>query len=207
MKTRQSTLIALAIGILAIIAFLIFSISSEKPQKINILPVQKPQETNVLPVETKTPVTDFSGCIAAGNPMMENYPRECINDSKTFTEDVSNVAGKPRLIRLDSPHPGDLITSPLMIRGEARGNWFFEASFPVILTNWDGLIIAQGTATAKGDWMTENFVPFEAVLKFDVQQSYSNRGSLILKKDNPSGLPANDDALEIPVLIGSGSSL
>lgn len=191
MKTRQFTLIALAIGILAIVAFFIFS----------TLP-QKPPETNIPPVQTKIPVTDFSGCIATGNSIMESYPRKCINDGETFTEDISGVTGKPGLIRLDSPHPGELITSPLTIRGEARGNWFFEASFPVVLTNWDGLIIAQGIATAQGDWMTKEFVPFEAVLKFDVQQSYSNRGSLILKKDNPSGLPENDDALKVPVLIG-----
>jgi hypothetical protein len=92
------------------------------------------------------------------------------------------------------------ITSPLTVTGEAKGTWFFEASFPVILTDWDGKIIAQGIAKAKGDWMTENFVPFEANLQF-VKPGYKNTGSLILKKDNPSGLPQNDAAVEIPVLF------
>ena len=151
-------------------------------------------------------MTDFSGCVTVGNPVMKSYPRECVSSGVTFTEDMSGITGKPGLIRLDSPRPGEVITSPLMIRGEARGNWFFEASFPVMLVNWDGLIIAQGTATAEGDWMTKDYVPFKAVLKFSEQQSYSNRGALILQKDNPSGLPANDDALEVPVLIGSLST-
>lgn len=106
-------------------------------------------------------------------------------------------------IRLDTPTANQTISSPLVIKGEAKGSWFFEASFPVILTNWDGLIIAQGIAKAKSDWMTSEFVPFEANLTFTVdEKAYSNRGALILKKDNPSGLPENDDALEVPVVFG-----
>ena len=113
---------------------------------------------------------------------------------------VNPPATKDDLIRLDTPRPGQIIKSPLTITGEARGNWFFEASFPVFLVNWDGLIIAQGIATAKSDWMTTEYVPFEAILNFTIDKNtYSNRGWLILKKDNPSGLPANDNALEIPI--------
>lgn len=104
------------------------------------------------------------------------------------------------LIVLESPLPDAVVESPLTITGKARGTWFFEASFPVMLTNWDGLIIAQGIATAEGDWMTEDFVPFTATLTFTVDPDvYSTRGSLILKKDNPSGLPEYDAALEVPV--------
>ena len=91
-----------------------------------------------------------------------------------------------------------------MLTGQARGYWYFEASFPIVLTNWDGLIIAEGYATADGDWMTEEFVPFTASLEFtnpyeEGQPDFMKRGSLILQKDNPSGLPENDNALEIPI--------
>ncbi|KKR14678.1 MAG: hypothetical protein UT42_C0021G0002 [Candidatus Falkowbacteria bacterium GW2011_GWA2_39_24] len=102
------------------------------------------------------------------------------------------------LVRLETPQPETIITSPLVIKGEARGTWFFEASFPVVLTDWDGLIIAQGIATAQSNWMTEDYVPFTAELTFD-RPSYGDRGALILQKDNPSGLPEHDDALEITV--------
>jgi hypothetical protein len=105
------------------------------------------------------------------------------------------------LIRLISPRPEEVITSPLKITGEARGTWFFEGVFPVILTDWDGLIIAQGQAKALTDWTTEDYVPFEANLEFKSDTKVSNRGSLILKKDNPSGLPQNDKALEITVFF------
>jgi hypothetical protein len=46
--------------------------------------------------------------------------------------------------------------------------------------------------------MTADFVPFTATLNF-TKPSYGNNGFLILKKDNPSGLPEHDDALEIQV--------
>ncbi|MBI3888698.1 hypothetical protein HY311_02810 [Candidatus Nomurabacteria bacterium] len=109
---------------------------------------------------------------------------------------------KSDLIRVETPQPGENISSPVVIKGTARGSWFFEASFPVVLADWDGLIIAQGTAKAKGDWMTADFVPFEATLTFKTYaKNYSNKGTLILRKDNPSGLPKNNDSLEIPVFL------
>jgi hypothetical protein len=104
------------------------------------------------------------------------------------------------LIVLQSPQPEERISSPVVITGQARGPWFFEGSFPVVLTNWDGLIIAEGVATAEGEWMTEEFVPFRAELTF-TKPDYGERGSLILQKANPSGLPENADALEITIFF------
>ena len=150
----------------------------------------------------KPVVTSFEECVEAGNPVMESYPRQCRGDDQIFTENIGNELEKTDLIQVDYPRPNQTISSPLTITGEARGSWYFEASFPVILTDWDGLIIAQGIATAKDDWMTTDFVPFEATLTFAADKNvYSNKGSLILKKDNPSGLAENDDALEIPVVF------
>ncbi len=90
----------------------------------------------------------------------------------------------------------------LVVRGMARGTWYFEASFPITVVNWDGLIIGEGYATAQGEWMTEEFVPFEGTIKLEeaaLTNSPSMRGAIIFHKDNPSGLPEHDDALEIPV--------
>lgn len=120
------------------------------------------------------------------------------------TKDSVPVAidDKSGLIRVNSPKPNEIIKSPLVVTGEARGSWFFEASFPVILTDWDGKMVAQGVAQAQSDWMTADFVPYEAKLIFTVSPSvYNRKGTLILKKDNPSGLPANDASLEIPVFF------
>ena len=106
------------------------------------------------------------------------------------------------LIRLYTPLPNQIIKSPLTVTGTARGSWYFEGSFPVVLTDWDGLIVGKGIAKAKGEWTTTELVPFEATITFTVdKKAYSNKGSLILRKDNPSGLSKNDAALEIPIIF------
>lgn len=113
---------------------------------------------------------------------------------------VVTPATKDDLIVLESPLTKDAITSPLVVKGKARGNWFFEGSFPVTLVNWDGLIIAEGYATAQGEWMTTEYVSFEGTITFarpDTQ--VSDRGWIILKKNNASGEPQFDNALEVEI--------
>ncbi len=104
------------------------------------------------------------------------------------------------LVMLTSPTAGEYISSPVVIEGKARGNWFFEASFPVFVVDWDGLIIGQGIAQAEGEWMTTDYVPFRAEISF-TKSVVKNNGWIILKKDNPSGLPEHDDAFEVPIFF------
>lgn len=87
----------------------------------------------------------------------------------------------------------------MVIKGEAKGSWFFEASFPIRLYDENVKEIGLTIAQAKSDWMTEDFVPFEAILNF--QAPTTEKGILILEKDNPSGLPENADELRIPVFF------
>ena len=103
-------------------------------------------------------------------------------------------------ITLDSPLPGETISSPLTIKGKARGAWFFEGDFPVILLDGQGKKVAESYVTAQGEWMTKNFVEFEGTIDFKTTYS-GTRGALVLKKDNPTGLPQFDDSLEIPINI------
>jgi len=103
------------------------------------------------------------------------------------------------LIRVFSPQANEKVSSPLLIKGEARGFWFFEATFPVKLLDDKGNIIAQHYAQAKGDWMTEDFVPFEAELVFEAPTA--QKGWLVLEKDNPSSLSENADELRIPIIF------
>ena len=125
--------------------------------------------------------------------------------SEPVPSDVEeHIAERSDLITLDMPEAGNYIASPLSIRGKARGTWFFEANFTVLLVDWDGRIIAEHYATAEEDWMSEKFVPFSSKLTFASPYSegdpdFMQRGTLILQKANPSGLPENADALEVPV--------
>ncbi len=101
------------------------------------------------------------------------------------------------LVHVNAPLPGAKVGSPLTITGRARGNWYFEASFPVRLLDANGKELAVKAAQATGDWMTTEYVPFSVTLTFT--KPTTPTGTLILKKDNPSGLPQNEDSVSIPV--------
>ena len=117
-----------------------------------------------------------------------------------FFPKAIEISDKSDLIVVATPVKDSLITSPLSISGRARGQWYFEGSFPLELKDDNGHVIAQGHATAQGEWMTEDFVPFLGTLQFNVP-SAKGRGVLVLRKDNPSGLPEHDDAIAVPVMF------
>ncbi|MFH1575457.1 MAG: GerMN domain-containing protein [Candidatus Nealsonbacteria bacterium] len=100
-------------------------------------------------------------------------------------------------INVESLRPNGDVESPLFIKGEARGGWFFEADFPIRLFDDNGFLLGITIAQAQGDWMTEDFVPFIATLPFAAPSA--QKGKLILEKDNPSGLQEHADKLIIPV--------
>lgn len=112
-------------------------------------------------------------------------------------QNIGNVLEKEDLIRLSYPVPNQIITSPLEIDGTARGTWFFEADFPVKLYDEQANVIGTAVAQAQGEWMTEEFVAFNALLTFT--QPSSQKGYLVLEKSNPSGLEENSDELRIPI--------
>ena len=116
---------------------------------------------------------------------------------------VSNTnSDKSDLIVVTTPKNSSTVSSPIKVEGQARGIWFFEGSFPIIVVDWDGRIIGEGYAQATNDWMTEDFVPFTGVIRYSLPtDTLYKRGAIIFKKDNPSGLPKYDDAIEIPVIF------
>jgi hypothetical protein len=171
--------IILIVVIIALVIFGIYYFNSVKKEKI-------------------TEISSFEECVEAGYPVMESYPRKCqVPEGDLFSEYIGNEFEKVDFIFINNPRPNQEISSPLNISGEARGYWYFEADFPIELLDEDGNVIGTAIASAKDDWMTEDFVEFEAVLEFEKPES--QKGTLILKKDNPSGLSENDDELIVPV--------
>ena len=145
-----------------------------------------------------TNINNFEKCISSGYLVMESYPRQCkAPDGKIFTEYIGNELEKLDLIKIDNPRPNQVIESPLFIKGQARGFWFFEASFPIKLFDDNGFLLGVIPAQVLGDWMTENFVAFDATLSFAVPSTL--KGRLVFEKDNPSGLPEHADKLIIPI--------
>ena len=180
-------------------------------------------------------IASFTECEAAGYQVVNTIPPECVTpDGKVFVDNsVTNPLStstngttgdgtRPSTggsststststatstmsdrIRVSSLSANQLITSPLVVSGQARGSWYFEASFPVELYDGNGKRIAMVPAQAQGDWMTTNFVPFKATLSFSKPTTAT--GTLILKNDNPSGLPQNALELRIPVRFSSST--
>ncbi len=136
-------------------------------------------------------------------------PAACTMDAKICADGSSvgrippqcDFASCPKedLIQVETPRANETISSPLVIKGKARGAWFFEASFPVKLYDGQGKLLAATTAQAKSDWASEDFVPFEAKLEFLPPET--GKGTLVLEKDNPSGLAENADELRMPVFF------
>ncbi len=89
------------------------------------------------------------------------------------------------------------ISSPLTIKGQAPGNWFFEGSFPIKITDSTGNTLGSGTAKSIGDWMTSSLVDFTAIITFE--ETHDTQGFIIFSKDNPSGLPENDQSIKLPI--------
>lgn len=148
----------------------------------------------------KEVVDDFDTCVAAGNPVMESYPRQC-RDKKgnVYREVVGDTTLVSDMITVTSPARNSHVTSPLVVSGEARGMWFFEASFPLQILGADGSVLVTVPVQAEGEWMTEEFVPFKATVEFDPGKNTS--GIVRFMKDNPSGLPENDARIDVPVLF------
>jgi len=135
--------------------------------------------------------------------IIAEQPDVVLDDTWEYIDDIDDgddmmIAGP--VVNL-SIVDGAEIQSPFTLTGEARG-WFFEGSFPVLLKDEAGNILAETLATANGDWMVEDYVAFTAVFSFDV--TTTTMGQLILKKDNPSGLPENDDEMQLSVTLLPG---
>ncbi|HEY4515727.1 MAG TPA: Gmad2 immunoglobulin-like domain-containing protein [Candidatus Paceibacterota bacterium] len=101
------------------------------------------------------------------------------------------------LLQIDSPLANQEVTSPVRVSGQARGMWYFEASFPAEVLDEDGTSLGITPIQAEGEWMTEEYVPFSAEISFDKPKGET--GIIIFHKDNPSGLPENEDSVRVPV--------
>lgn len=66
-----------------------------------------------------------------------------------------------------------------------------------MLLHANGKELVTASATARGEWMTENFVPFTATLAFPAPETAT--GTVVLKEENPSGRPEHDAELRIPI--------
>lgn len=129
----------------------------------------------------------FAACsVTPDNDIDDNDDDDVVVDVEETQEGIAII----------SPQSGETVSSPLQITGKARGSWYFEATFNVELYDSSEQLLASSRAVALEEWMTEDLVDFEATLNFTTSDS---SGTLVFKKDNPSGLPENDLSYSMPV--------
>src|SRR3989338_2326525 len=89
------------------------------------------------------------------------WPQNTNNNPPQDTADVRNISVKA----------GDTVQPPLTITGEARGSWFFEASFPIKVIDQDGNVLANSYVQAQSEWMTADYVPFQGEIRSEEHTS------------------------------------
>ena len=143
-----------------------------------------------------------TACFEAKDDITQNFILEEENTSTAISTSSSTPTSTPvvteevRPVIISAPESGTLVSSPLVVKGQALGNWFFEANLPVKLVDDKGALIASTSGTAESDWMVSTFVPFSALLEFNTT---ATSGYLVIAKDNPSGLTENDASVSIPL--------
>jgi hypothetical protein len=150
-------------------------------------------------------IKSYAECKNAGYVVIGDSQKLCTThdgiefyEPKKVATTMEHFSEKSVKLIVTEPLTNTTVLSPLTIRGVVPGNWSFEAAFPIQVLDSSGKVIGRATAKLIGEWATDKYVPFEATVIFDAQASGS-KGTILLKKDNPSDLPENNDSVTIPV--------
>jgi len=120
-----------------------------------------------------------------------------ISDQKKESSPANGpVKGKIEIYGIEG---GQVITSPLLIKGKVTGgNWSgFEGQVGVVeLIGSEGEKLGSAILTATSDWMKLP-TSFETNLIFE--SSEDNNVSLVFHNENPSGLPDKNEVMSLPL--------
>ena len=179
----------------------------------------------VVPPAPVISLKNFNDCRDHNFPIVQSYPEQCTGpDGVIYFQDLSDASStaasstasstqgvlatstfsyKDQVFLTDLSKK-QFVESPLHVEGRANGSWYFEASFPIKIISAKGNILGQGLAEATEDWMSTSSVPFSADITFvapPLSKTSSTTGYVVFSRDNPSGIPANDDSFKVPVVF------
>ena len=95
--------------------------------------------------------------------------------------------------------PNTKVHGILSYRGVIQGAYFFEANIGINILDLNKKVLKASYAVAKTDWMTTLPVSFEGNIDFTGLPT--GPAYFQIHNDNPSGLPANDKSILIPIII------
>lgn len=102
---------------------------------------------------------------------------------------------------LKMPFQNDLVVSPLAVEGSMPGNWYFESVAQVEILDATGKVLGRAPVQAQTEWMTTTPVNFKSTVEFAYPSTAT--GTLVLRNDNPSGLPENSRSESYPINFGT----
>lgn len=110
----------------------------------------------------------------------------------------------PRAAWVTAPRADETVTPPFPVQGAIPGTWYFEGVLPLEIRDRDGNLLHEQTVRAQGDWMTTGLVPFSSAVDFELDEP--TPALLILRRSNPSGLPARDEQASVPIMLMPNST-
>jgi Immunoglobulin-like domain of bacterial spore germination len=96
------------------------------------------------------------------------------------------------------PEANTLITSPLEIRGELEGGWYFGNEMTVRLTTSEGKVLTEGLLAGLEEWNGQDTLPFEISLVFETPTATSGVLSIVKEIET---VGAGETKIQIPVLF------
>jgi hypothetical protein len=128
-----------------------------------------------------------------------NVPMSTTTPSMTATPVASSTEPLSASVTVSAPVPNSTVGKTFAVTGIAPNGWYFEAVFPIQVRDPNDNLIATGQGHAQNDWTVAGPVAFTSSIT--LIGDYSGPADLILLRDNPSGLPENDDEVTMPIVI------
>jgi hypothetical protein len=116
-----------------------------------------------------------------------NIPDNTPSTSHTSDGNQNNPPVAEKMITVTSPKAGNSVdaTNGFTVTGQAVGNWYFEATAPVIVYGKSGNVLERSYITAQGEWMTTDFVPFKGTIQPFLTKG-ETEGYIEFQNSNPS---------------------
>ncbi len=105
------------------------------------------------------------------------------------------------------PQAQQKILPPLTITGQARGYWFYNNEFPVIVYDSTDTAIAYGVAKTTADTNTKEFLPFTAVIEEYTFLPAKKRGYILFQRSTGDIQQGRQNTARVPIQFAEGTGI
>ncbi len=134
------------------------------------------------------------------NVVVDKLPQDTIVDIDVPETTVPALEGDTANFISASIMPGDsVVKQPIVFSGNIKGGYFFEGNVLLNILDENKNLLRVSHGNAITDWMTVGPVSFAGTIDFTGLPS--GLAFIEIHNDNASGLPENDKAIYIPIII------